>query len=37
MLEELGIKYYIVNLDFSREFEELESFAKNVIEKMKSQ
>lgn len=37
MLEEVGIQYFIVNLDFSREFEELESFAKNVIEKMKSQ
>jgi alkanesulfonate monooxygenase SsuD/methylene tetrahydromethanopterin reductase-like flavin-dependent oxidoreductase (luciferase family) len=37
MLEEVGIQYFIVNLDFSREFEELESFEKNVIEKMKSQ
>ena len=35
MLEEVGIQYFIVNLEFSRELEELESFAKNVIEKMK--
>ena len=35
MLEEIGIQYFIVNLEFSRELEELESFAKNVIEKMK--
>ena len=35
MLEEAGIQYFIVNLEFSRELEELESFAKNVIEKMK--
>jgi len=35
ILEEVGIQYFIVNLEFSRELEELESFAKNVIEKMK--
>jgi len=35
MLEEVGIQYFIVNLEFSRELEELESFAKNVIEKMR--
>ena len=35
LLEEVGIQYFIVNLEFSRELEELESFAKNVIEKMK--
>ena len=34
-LEKVGIQYFIVNLEFSRELEELESFAKNVIEKMK--
>jgi alkanesulfonate monooxygenase SsuD/methylene tetrahydromethanopterin reductase-like flavin-dependent oxidoreductase (luciferase family) len=32
---EVGIQYFIVNLEFSRELEELESFAKNVIEKMR--
>jgi len=35
MLEEVGIQYFIVNLEFSRELEEVESFAKNVIEKMR--
>ena len=35
LLGEVGIQYFIVNLEFSRELEELESFAKNVIEKMK--
>jgi hypothetical protein len=34
-MEEVGIQYFIVNLDFTREFEELESFAKNVIKKIK--
>ena len=33
MLEEVGIEYFIVNLEFSRELEELESFAINVIER----
>jgi F420-dependent oxidoreductase-like protein len=35
MLEKVGIEYFIVNLEFSRELEEVESFAINVIEKMK--
>lgn len=34
MLDEVGIQYLIVNLESSRQTEELESFAKNVIEKM---
>jgi hypothetical protein len=35
MMEEVGIQNFIVNLDFTGEFEELESFAKNVIKKIK--
>jgi F420-dependent oxidoreductase-like protein len=35
MLEKVGIQYFIVNLEPSRQFDELESFAKNIIEKMR--
>ena len=36
MFEEVGIQYLIVNLDFTREFEELEQFAKNVVNEINS-
>jgi alkanesulfonate monooxygenase SsuD/methylene tetrahydromethanopterin reductase-like flavin-dependent oxidoreductase (luciferase family) len=36
MLEEVGIQYLIVNLDFTREFEELEQFAKIVVREINS-
>jgi F420-dependent oxidoreductase-like protein len=35
MLEKVGIQYFIVNLEPSRQFDELESFAMNIIEKMR--
>ena len=35
MLENAGIQYFIVNLDPSRQFEELELFANSIIEKMR--
>lgn len=35
LLEKVGIQYFIVNLEPSRQFDELESFAMNIIEKMR--
>ena len=34
-LEEVGIQYFIVNLDPSDQYNQLESFAENIIKKMK--
>jgi alkanesulfonate monooxygenase SsuD/methylene tetrahydromethanopterin reductase-like flavin-dependent oxidoreductase (luciferase family) len=34
LLEEVGIQYLIVDLDPSRELEELEIFAHNIIKKI---
>jgi F420-dependent oxidoreductase-like protein len=35
LLEKVGIQYFIVNLEPSRQFDELESFAMNIIEKVR--
>lgn len=35
LLEKVGIQYFIVNLEPSRQFDDLESFAMNIIEKMR--